>query len=81
MIRPCILAGSRPGGIVLDPFIGSGTTAEVCIEEGRDYIGIELNPDYVQMANKRISQAIRKPKQIDLFSKQVKEPIFEQVTL
>lgn len=53
LIEPCILAGSRRGGIVLDPFFGSGTTGRVAAANGRDYIGIELNPDYVQIANKK----------------------------
>jgi DNA modification methylase len=53
LIKPCILAGSRPGGIVLDPFIGSGTTAQVAIEEGRDYIGIDINPDYRELIERR----------------------------
>lgn len=57
LIRPCILAGCRPGGVVLDPFIGSGTTAVVAIEEGRNYIGIEINPAYVEMADERIRHA------------------------
>jgi len=57
LIRPCILAGSRPNGIVLDPFIGSGTTAVVAIEESRSYIGIEINPKYVELAEERIRQA------------------------
>jgi len=47
-------------GIVLDPFMGSGTTAVVSNELGRDYIGIEINPEYVRMANKRL-QATQKP--------------------
>ena len=53
LIRPCIRAGSRKGGIVLDPFIGSGTTAMVALEESRDYIGIELNPKYLKLINER----------------------------
>lgn len=53
LIEPCILAGSRRGGIVLDPFFGSGTTGRVAAANGRDYIGIELNPDYVQIANRK----------------------------
>lgn len=56
LIRPCIKAGSREGGTVLDPFIGSGTTAQVAIEEGRDYIGIELQPDYEPLISSRISK-------------------------
>ena len=56
LITPCILAGSRKGGQVLDPFCGSGTTGVVCAKYGRDFIGIELNPEYVEMANKRIKK-------------------------
>jgi len=50
----CIKAGCPKAGIVLDPFMGSGTTAIVAKELGRNYIGIELNPDYVRMANERL---------------------------
>ena len=57
LIRPCILAGCPKGGTVLDPFNGSGTTGVVCMEENRNYVGIELNPEYVTMARRRISQA------------------------
>lgn len=57
LVRPCILAGCRPGGIVLDPFIGSGTTGVVAIEESRNYIGIEINPEYAAMATERIRSA------------------------
>ena len=54
LIKPCILAGCPEGGVVLDPFFGSGTTGVVAKRAGRDYIGIELNPAYVAMAEKRI---------------------------
>lgn len=54
LVRPCILAGSRVGDIVLDPFIGSGTTAIVASAEGRQYIGIDVNEDYVRLAEQRI---------------------------
>ena len=57
LITPCILAGSRKGGTVLDPFCGSGTTGAVCAKFGRDFIGIELNPEYCEMAEKRIFKA------------------------
>jgi len=57
LIRPCIRAGSRYGGIVLDPFFGSGTTGIVALEEGRKCIGIELNPEYVTLAQNRIDKA------------------------
>lgn len=53
LIKPCILAGCKMGGLVLDPFFGSGTTGVVAQKFGRRYIGIELNPDYVEIAKKR----------------------------
>ena len=53
LIRPCVRAGSRIGGIVLDPFLGSGTTGMVSLEEGRSVIGIDINPKYVEMAQER----------------------------
>ena len=56
LIEPCILAGSPEGGIVLDPFMGSGTTAVVAKSLGRKYVGIELNPDYIKIAEKRLAQ-------------------------
>lgn len=54
LIEPCILAGSPKGGTVLDPFLGSGTTAEVAERLERNYIGIEINPDYVPLIHKRL---------------------------
>ena len=56
LIEPCILAGCPEGGIVLDPFMGSGTTAVVARSLGRKYVGIELNPDYIKIAEKRLAQ-------------------------
>jgi len=50
----CILIGSRPGDLVLDPFLGSGTTAVAAARLGRRFIGCELNPDYVRMAERRL---------------------------
>jgi DNA modification methylase len=54
LIRPCIQAGCPLSGLVLDPFGGSGTTAQVAIQEGRNAVIIELNPKYVELARKRI---------------------------
>jgi DNA modification methylase len=54
LIEPCILAGSRPGDIVLDCFMGSGTTAAVCLQHGRQYLGCELNPEYGPLQEQRI---------------------------
>ena len=56
LIEPCILAGSRPGDLVLDPFMGSGTTAQVAQDLGRKAIGCELNPDYVALQSERAAQ-------------------------
>ena len=57
LIEPCILAGCPAGGTVLDPFAGSGTTGVVAKRFGRNFIGIELNPEYRQMAVERITAA------------------------
>ncbi len=54
LIEPCILAGSRVGDTVLDPFNGSGTTGAVSIKHGREYVGVELNPDYVKLTERRL---------------------------
>ena len=56
LIEPCIFAGSPIGGVVLDPFLGSGTTAAVAKRLARNYIGIELNPEYVRLAEQRIGE-------------------------
>lgn len=54
LVETCLLAGCPQDGIVLDPFLGSGTTAAVAKQMGRHYIGIELNPDYCELAKQRI---------------------------
>lgn len=54
LAEPCILAGSRPGDLVLDPFTGSGTVGVVALRHGRDFIGTELNPKYAALAEARI---------------------------
>lgn len=54
LVHPCISAGSRPGDLVLDPFMGAGTTAVVAERLGRRWIGCELNPDYADLALARI---------------------------
>lgn len=56
LIEPCILAGAPVGRIVLDPFMGSGTTAQVAQDLGRQYIGCELNPAYEKLQKKRTAQ-------------------------
>jgi DNA modification methylase len=56
LIEPCILAGSKVGDIVLDPFFGSGTTGQVSQKLGRKWIGCELNKDYEKLQNERLAQ-------------------------
>lgn len=58
LVQPCIMAGCPEGGIVLDPFMGSGTTGLVAKKLGRNYIGFELNPDYAKMAERRINSIL-----------------------
>ena len=57
LIEPCILAGSREGDIVLDPFGGAGTTGLVAAQHNRDAVLIELNPTYCDLAAKRLADA------------------------
>ncbi len=55
LCEPPILASSRPGDLILDPFTGSGTVGVVALRHNRNFIGTELNPDYAQIASDRIS--------------------------
>jgi DNA modification methylase len=55
LVEPCVLAGSRPGDLVLDPFAGSGTVGVVALRHGRRFLGIELSKEYVAMARRRIA--------------------------
>lgn len=57
LVEPCILAGCPAGGLVLDPFTGSGTVGAVALRLGRRFVGAELNPIYAEMARERIRQA------------------------
>ena len=59
LIEPCILAGSPRYGVILDPFNGSGTTGVSALKNDRNYIGIELNPDYVCIAENRIQEVMK----------------------
>lgn len=54
LVEPCVKAGSPKGGIILDPFLGSGTTAVVALSLGRKFVGIELNERYVEIASARV---------------------------
>jgi DNA modification methylase len=57
LVEPCILASTKPGDTVLDPFLGSGTVAVVATKHGRQWVGCELNSEYVEIAQKRIDAA------------------------
>ena len=59
LVEPCLGLGSRAGDLVLDPFIGSGTTGEVALKMRRRFVGIELNPEYVTIAAKRLEGVTR----------------------
>lgn len=63
---------------VLDPFMGSGTTGVACVKEGRKFTGIELDPDYFDIACERIREAYRQP---DMFIEQQKQPSEKQETM
>lgn len=67
LIEPCILAGCPVGGMVLDPFNGSGTTGIVSVKNQRKYIGIDLNPEYIELSAKRLEKA---QQQIPLFDRE-----------
>jgi DNA modification methylase len=58
LILPCVLAGCPKGGMVFDPFTGSGTTAVVALANDRNFVGCELNPDYIKIAENRIIEEI-----------------------
>lgn len=60
LIEPCVLAGSRVKDVVLDPFMGSGTTAAVALMHDRQYLGCELNPDYYELQQERLLKIIGK---------------------
>jgi DNA modification methylase len=57
LIEPCILAGCPEGGVVLDPFFGAGTTALVANNQGKKCIGIEINPEYCEIAKQRLQKS------------------------
>ena len=60
LIEPCVKAGCPEGDIIIDPFAGAGTVGVVCKKLGRNHIGIELNPDYCEIARKRIAAELTK---------------------
>lgn len=65
LIEPCILAGSKEGDVVLDPFNGSGTTGAVSLKHKRKYIGVELNPEYIKLTEDRFDSITYVEKHVD----------------
>jgi DNA modification methylase len=57
VIKDLVLLCSKPGDTVLDPFMGSGTTGVACVQTGRNFIGIEIDPGYFKIAERRIAEA------------------------
>lgn len=68
LIEPCVLAGSREGDWVLDPFSGSGTTGVVALMHGRNYVGCELNPDYADISLNRIQDSVGMLGEVEVIS-------------
>ena len=66
LVEPCILAGCPEGGTVLDPFAGSGTTGVVAKRLRRNFVGVEINPDYWKMATDRIAATTEQLDQIKM---------------
>lgn len=65
-MEPCILAGCPEGGVVLDPFAGSGTTGVVAKRLRRHFVGVEINPDYWKMATDRIAATMQEFQQLEI---------------
>ncbi len=63
LVEPCVALASKPGSVVLDPFVGSGTTGIVATTGCRNFVGIELNPRYLDIADTRLERAMAEPKQ------------------
>jgi DNA modification methylase len=72
LIEPCVIAGSPEGGIVLDPFFGSGTTGLVSMRNNRKYLGCELNSEYISIANERL-----KPVETEIKNKEIAESLIQ----
>lgn len=80
LVEPCVLAGSKPGDLVLDPFMGAGTVGLVAKQHNRHYLGIELNAAYIALAEKRIADAM-KPRAKILHMKRPLPDDMEQLSL
>lgn len=72
LVEPCILAGCPEGGTVLDPFAGSGTTGVVAKRLRRHFVGVEINPEYWQMATDRIAATMQEFQQMEIAERATK---------
>ena len=81
LVEPCIMAGCPVGGTVLDPFNGAATVGIVALEHGRQYIGIELNPEYVRLSVGRLTDATRQGQLFSLPPIPRPAPIAQQTPL
>ena len=79
LIETPIRAGCPPGGIVLDPFMGAGTTAVVANKLGRNFLGFELNPKYVKLANRRIAKIALPPQHLSIVDGSDTSPRLQEV--
>ncbi len=56
LVEPCLIAGTQSGDFVLDPFFGAGTVGQVCQKHGREFVGVEINEEYVKLARLRLGR-------------------------
>ena len=73
LIEPCVLAGCPAGGVVIDPFNGTGTTGVVALKHGRKYIGIDMSKDYIDMSRRRLEQETAQYSIFDMDEREEKE--------
>jgi len=82
LIIPMIKAGCPENGVVLDPFMGAGTTGLVCKKLNRNYVGIELNPKYIEIAEKRIADSDKEPDETPAEKvKKIQEKVLRDINL
>jgi DNA modification methylase len=82
LIIPMIKAGCPENGVVLDPFMGAGTTGLVCKKLNRNYVGIELNPKYIEIAEKRIADSDKEPEETPAEKvKKIQEKVLRDINL
>lgn len=65
LVEPCVLAGAPEGGVVLDPFVGSGTAGAVSVRHGREFVGIDISQEYLELARRRIAEVIESAGELD----------------